>query len=197
MNVDFWKQFASSADALEAAIARSDSVALSELTNNLAQYLAGFEPQLNLNIGGPDPFRLSILPLPGAEKVAESFLASGTPPDHWEVSVGIPEIDPIETVHVKDENGESISVKYADLQAKVLPPQDGMVTIVFSLDGEFETTGPHAHLYHAVARNLVSAILGGRPRELAKVVLLPRSQTGDLLPLQQLRQQWIDTIGNS
>ena len=72
----------------------------------------------------------------------------------------------------------------------------GMVTIVFSLDTDFDPSGPRAHLYQAVAEYVVFTVLGGWPQELAKAVLLPRCQTGNLLPLEQLRQQWVDIVGS-
>lgn len=104
------------------------------------------------------------------------------------------DVDPIESVEVQDENGDSMSVKYAELAAKVLPPQQGRVTIVVSLNREFDGSGTLAHLYQAVAENVVFNVLGGWPPELEKAVLLPRSQTGKLPSLDQLRQQWIDVV---
>ncbi|MEZ6043851.1 MAG: hypothetical protein R3C20_25420, partial [Planctomycetaceae bacterium] len=73
MQADFWNTLAKRANEIEAAINANDSAALSELVNDVAECLSGIEPGLNLNIGGPDPFHLAIIPLPGAEQVAETF----------------------------------------------------------------------------------------------------------------------------
>jgi hypothetical protein len=194
MQTAFWKIFADQTDALEAAIRGNDAVLLSELVNELAACLARIDFRLNVNIGFQDPFRLAILSLPGAEHIAQSFIENAKVPTNWEFVAGIPEIDPVQSVRVEDEDGDMLSVKYADLDAKVLPPRDGLVTIVVSLDADFETSGPRAHLFQAVAENVVFTVLGGWPPELAKAVLLPRSRTGKLLPLMQLRQQWLDVV---
>lgn len=83
MQANFWSEFAKRADAIESVMLESDGPAFFQLTNELADCLLAIEPRLNLNIGGPDPFHLAIIPLPGAERVAESFVGNGTPPDNW------------------------------------------------------------------------------------------------------------------
>jgi hypothetical protein len=69
-----------------------------------------------------------------------------------------------------------------------------LVSIIFSLDTDFDPSGPRSHLFQAVAEHVVFTVLGGWPPELEKAVLLPRSQTGPLRPLEQLRQQWLDVV---
>ena len=196
MSDDFWKRFADRTDALETAMTDNNAAAFSDLVNELAECLGTIDSRLNINIGGPDPFRLTILSLPGAEHIASAFIDGVTMPEHWEVTTRLPELDPVESIHVEDDTGDRLSVRYADLDARVLPPKEGLVTIIFSLDADFEPSGPRAHLFQAVAENVVFTILGGWPPELAKAVLVPRSQTGSLLPLEQLRQQWIDVVCN-
>ncbi|MCA9175135.1 MAG: hypothetical protein KDB14_11685 [Planctomycetales bacterium] len=195
MSNSFWTLFAGKATALESAIADDDAETLVEITDELARVLVAENPQLNLNIGGRDPFRMSILPLPGAERLAYQFVGSAPRIVNWEILAGMPEYVPLEIVHVIDEHGLSLEIRHDQLDAKVLPPKDGLATIVLSLDLEFDATGPESHLYNAVAENVIFTVLGGWPHELSKVVLLPRGQTGPLLSLETLRNQWLRVVG--
>lgn len=190
MSTRFWSIFADNIAALESAIVVNDAETLSEITNELATALIAEDPQLNLNIGGRDPFRMSILPLPGAEQLADNFVGNAPQVENWEILAGLPEYDPLESVHVTDDDGLSLEIRYDQLDAMVLPPKDGLATIVLSLDLEFDPAGPESHLYYAVAENVIFTVLGGWPRELSHVLLLPRDKTGALLPLETLRNQW-------
>lgn len=194
MNADFWNEFAQRAGALESALRNRDAETLAELADELSRCIADIDGRLNINIGGPDPFRLGILPLPGAEAAAEAFVQDHSAPTYWEVFVGLPQWDPLDEVRVEDDGGESLTVSYSDVEAKVLPPQDGSVTIVLSLDDEFDLSGPRGHLYQAAAENIVSTLLGGWPPELRQVVLLPRAKTGRLPALESIRQQWLEAV---
>lgn len=194
MSTRFWSIFADNTAALESAIVVNDAETLFEITNELAKALVAENPQLNLNIGGRDPFRMSILPLPGGEQLASEFVGNAPQVESWEILAGLPEYDPLESVHVTDDDGLSLEIRYDQLDAMVLPPRDGLATIVLSLDLEFDPTGAESHLYNAVAENVIFTVLGGWPQELSHVVLLPRAKTGALLPLETLRNQWLDVV---
>lgn len=194
MSTRFWRIFADKTAALESAIVVNDAETLFEITHELAKALVAENPQLNLNIGGRDPFRMSILPLPGAEQLANKFVGNAPHVENWEILAGLPEYDPLESVHVTDDDGLSLEIRYDQLDAMVLPPRDGLATIVLSLNLEFDPAGPASHLYHAVAENVIFTVLGGWPQELSHVVLLPRAKTGALLPLETLRNQWLDVV---
>ena len=189
----FWNLFADQSLALTSVIEAGDADTLSAIVDQLASKLVTEHPELNLNIGG-DPPRLSILSLPGAETLAEQFVENAPEIPGWLVAAQLSSYDPLESVHVSDDSGGALDVRYADLDATVLPPKDGGVTVVLSLDSDFDANGPESHLYHAVAENVVFTILGGWPPALSKVVLLPRSQTGKLEPLDTLRRQWIEVV---
>ncbi|TWT67377.1 hypothetical protein [Allorhodopirellula solitaria] len=190
----FWTLFADQALALAAAIEEGDAHSLSGIVDQLATKLVAEHPELNLNIGG-DPPRLSILSLPGAETLAEKFVEDAPEISGWLIATQLPSYDPLESVHVSDDSGGALDVRYADLDATVLPLRDDGVTVVLSLDSHFDPVGPESHLYYAVAENVVFTILGGWPHALSKVVLLPRSQTGKLRPLDTLRHQWVEVVG--
>ena len=93
-----------------------------------------------LMIGGRDPFRLSILSLPGAEECANQFVSGAPHISNWQISAGIPEYDPLKSVHVTDDEGRSLTICYDDLDVEVLPLINGHSTIVLSLDSDFD---PH------------------------------------------------------
>jgi|GEM_PF-3237076 hypothetical protein len=190
----FWSLFADKVMALESAMAADDADALSAIVNQLATRLVAEHPELNLNIGG-DPPRLSILSLPGAEELAERFVAHAPQLKNWQILAALPSHDPLESVYVSDDLGDSLEIRYADLDGQVLPPKDNLVTIVLSLDADFDPHGPLSHLYQAIAENVIFTVLGGWPQLLSKVVLLPRAQTGKLMPLETLRSQWLDVVG--
>lgn len=76
MSTRFWSIFADNTAALESAIVVNDAETLFEITNELAKALVAENPQLKLNIGGRDPFRMSILFLPGAEQLANKFVGN-------------------------------------------------------------------------------------------------------------------------
>lgn len=192
----FWDLFADECHALASAIDSGDAETLSAIVDRLASTLVAEQPLLNLNIG-VDPPRLSILSLPGAETLAEQFVESAPEIAGWHIAAQLPSYDPLESVHVSDDSGESLDIQYADLQATVLPPKNNLVTVVLSLDTDFDPRGPQAHLYHAVAENVIFTVLGGWPQVLAKVVLLPRSQTGELQSIDTLRRQWIEVVGST
>ena len=194
MATEFWNLFTQRTAALEVAIRGDDAESLVGITNELAENLIAFNPQLNLMIGGRDPFRLSILSLPGAEECANQFVSGAPHISNWQISAGIPEYDPLKSVHVTDDEGRSLTISYADLDVKVLPIINGHSTIVLSLDSDFDPTGPKSHLYQAIAENVIFAVLGGWPLELSKVVMLPRTKTGKLQPLESLRNQWLALV---
>ncbi len=194
MQVDFWTEFAQRTDALELALREGDAPTLSRLVDELADCLSTIDERLNVNIYGPGPSRLGILPLPGAESAAELLVSNHCAPTHWEVAVGLPDFDQLDSVQVQDDSGDSLTILYADIEAKVLPPKNGSVTIVLSLDDDFDRSGPRGHLYQAAAENVVNTVLGGYPVELSRIMLLPRSKTGRLLPLDTMRQQWLDAL---
>ena len=195
MTYDFWNKFSTNTKAIESAMKGEDWTRLSEIVDELSECLQAVEPKLNLSVSGPKPYRLSILSLPGADEVADRFVATSNAPKKWDVRASLPEFDPNEEMSAEDEHGESLNVKYEELDGKVLPPVDGKVTIVFSLDAEFDPAGSRGHLYKAIAENVVFTVLGGWPPELEKAMLLPRSVTGQQFPLEQLRQQWINVCG--
>lgn len=200
MSGDFWKEFEQRRPAIEAALLGDDFSQLTQLVNELAEHLAAIDERLNVNIGGPDPFHLAILHQPGAEAAAVALVTGRRAPANWDVTIGTPTADPLEAIHVEDDSGETLTLRYADLEAKVLPPRGGTVTIVLSLDADFDPSGPRQHLYQAAAQNVINTILGGHPPQLSYAVLLPRSQSGRLLPLDSLRQQWLaamETIDHS
>jgi len=192
MTTDFWTTFSENAKAIESAIKDEKWARLSEIVDELSEALHAVEPRLNLSVSGPKPYRLSILSLPGAETVADEFVATANVPKKWDVCASLPEFDPVEEMSAEDSDGQSLIVSYEQLDGKVMPPVDGRATIVFSMDAEFDPNGPRGHLYRAIAENVVFSVLGGWPPELDKALLLPRSETKDLFPLDQLRQQWID-----
>lgn len=190
----FWSLFAERSGALASAIDAGDGDALTDIVDQLASKLVSEHSYLNLNIGG-DPPRLSILSLPGAESFAEQFVASAPQIPGWQITAQLPSCDPLESVQISDDSGATLDVRYADLEGSVLPPKYNDVTVVLSLDSDFDPNGPHAHLYHAVAENVIFTLLGGWPQALSKVVLLPRSQAGKLQAIDTLRQQWVDVVG--
>lgn len=197
MTDDFWNKFSANANALESAVKGEDWPKMSEIVDELSECLQAIEPKLNLSVSGPKPFRLSILSLPGAEEAAGQFVESAKAPKKWDVRASLPEFDPLEVMNAEDEHGETLNVRYEELDGKVLPPVDGKVTIAFSMDADFDPAGPRGHLYKAIAENVVFTVLGGWPPELEKAMLLPRSVTGQQLPLDQLRQQWTDVCGSN
>ena len=190
----FWSLFVENAAALESAIAADDADAFLAIVNESATTLVGERPELNLNIGGHPP-RLSILSLPGAEQLADQFVADAPKVKNWQIHSELPVHDPLQSIQVSDDAGGSLDIRYADLDGKVLLPKDELVTVVLSLDADFDPRGPQSHLYNAVAENVIFTVLGGWPQVLAKVVLLPRTQTGKLMPLETLRIQWLNVVG--
>jgi len=194
MRMNFWSLFSERIEALESAIVANDSKALSAIVNELATELLAHNPYLNLNVGG-DPFRLSILSLPGAEQLADDFVGNAPRFENWQILADLPAYDPLKTVRISDDMGESLNIQYADLDVRVLQAKDNLVTVILSLDREFDPTGAQSHLYNAVAENVIFTILGGWPNTLSKVVLLPRDQTGKLQSLDTLREQWLELVG--
>jgi hypothetical protein len=133
--------------------------------------------------------------LSGIEHTDQPGLVGNAPQvENWEILARLPAYDPLESVHVTDDDGLSLEIRYDQLDAMVLPPRDGLATIVLSLDLDFDPAGPKSHLYNAVAENVIFTVLGGWPQELSRVVLLPRAKTGALLPLETLRNQWLDVV---
>lgn len=154
----FWSLFAIKTEAPESAIVADDAGIFSGIVNELATTLVAAYPQFNLNIGS-DPLRLSILSLPGAERLAEQFVGNAPQIENWLIQAGIPAHEPLGSICVSDDTGASLDIPYADLDARVL-----------SLDTDFDPSGPQSHLYEAVAENEIFTVLGGWPQVLSNVV---------------------------
>ncbi|MFY9255502.1 MAG: hypothetical protein WAO83_18765 [Fuerstiella sp.] len=197
MSSKFWNEFAKRAETIEQALLNRDASVLSKLADDLQQQLWDVDKRLNINVSGPEPFQLGILPLPGAESAAGKFVSGQQAPRHWEVVVGLPELDDLESVLIQDDLGDTLEVQYSDVEVKVLPPTERGVSIVLSLLEDFDPEGSRKHLYQAAADNIVNTLLGGFPPELAQVLILPRSVTGRFSPAETLRQQWLDVTQQS
>ena len=190
----FWHEFSKRADAVVDALRACNGPQLARHAKDLGDVLACVDKRLSIHLYGPDPFRVGILPLPGAEDAARAFVANHYAPAPWLVEFGFIDSDPVEAILVADEDGNSLKVSYAALTCRVLPPRDGRLTVVFSQTDDFDPSGPLGHLYRAVSDQLIVNLLGGRPAEIEKAVLLPAERVGTLEPLDTLRKQWLEMV---
>lgn len=192
---NFWVEFNSRVPRLESALRNNDGETLTRLVDELAAHLFPFDHRLNLNVYGPNPFRIGILAMPGAEPIAEAFVEANSAPSNWSVDVGLPD-DDLKAVVVQDDFGASLRIAYGDLLSTVLVDKDGQATIVLALDHDFDPAGAQGHLYQAAADNVVTTLLGGSPSELKCSVLLPLSSVGPakMQPVHTLREQWLEAL---
>ena len=121
----FWHEFTQRADAIVDALRTDDGDRISRHAHALGEILGSIDNRLSIHLYGPEPLRVGILALPGAEDIARAFAVNHNAPAPWLVEVGFPDIDPIQAILVTDEDGNSLKVSYGDVTCRVLPPRDG------------------------------------------------------------------------
>ena len=200
MKTRFWQVFAHGRLRLQQAIQEQDHETWNEIVDELSVAIREVDQRLGISVQGPEPYRLWIRALPGAEsvaeRVAERVARTHQAPSEWQVIADASyESDPLQSVQLRDEDGRLLTLPYGKLGVRVLAPRDGLITIVMSCDAAFDPTGENAYMYQAAAEHVAVSILGMWPPQLARVVMVPVSESGMLAPLTTLRQQWL-TVSN-
>jgi len=195
----FWSWFVATEPELratfEAAIATKDYPTMQGVVERLGTESAKIGPHISLRLnGGKGMFTLAIQsPEPSAAESVTRLLATAPSLAAWKFVDRIE--SPAQNVIVRDEEGNELTVPYADVRFVMLPPkEDGSTSVMFGLDRDFDPRGEKGHLYQSVAREMIKNAFGATPPGMGSFALVPMSwlDRDATAPVSELAQRWRD-----
>lgn len=192
----FWSWFVATEPEMratfEGAIAEKDYPAMQGVVERLGDASAKIGPHISLRLnGGKGVFTLAIQsPEPSAAESVRRLLATAPSLATWKF---VDHIDtPAKNVIVRDEDGNELTVPYADVRFILLPPKDdGLTSVMFVLDRDFDPQGDQGHLYQSVAREMIKNAFGATPPGMGSFALVPASWLDqETAPVTELVQRW-------
>jgi hypothetical protein len=193
----FWSWFVAAEPelrhAFEAAIAAKDYPAMQTIVERLGDETAKVGPHIAVRLnGGKGSLMIAIQsPEPSAAESVRRLLAAAPTVPRWTFADAIQSAP--KNVLVRDGSGDELTVAYADVRFLLLPPKpDGSVSVMFTIDEEFDPKGDRGHLYQAVAQEILKSTFGAVPPGMGSFALVPASWMDDreLRPVSELAERW-------
>lgn len=198
----FWRWFERNATAMRAATkpdrAEPDLAALEAVVAVLYEALANIRPSLLVDVqtGSPE-LTLAVRGSPTDRALVDRILARAPRCAGWRIVAELP--NDLECVLARDESGLEVCVRYADLGfAFVGPASEETRTVLLVWNGDFDPTGPEAHLYDGAAQHAVMTLLGRVPPSV-RVEILPARMAPSVVtrPVLELPDAWAAAMKES
>jgi hypothetical protein len=195
----FWTWFAGKAAAIRTAFAKASSEkdypTLELLVNVIGEQVHAVDPRIaiRLNGGATGVLRLAITSAdPAAVPVARALLAAAPAIDGWTFGDAI--ASPAQNIIVRTASGDELVVAYRDVQFRLLPPKpDGSVSVIFTIQAEFDPKSERGALYQAAASEIIKHTFGGPPPGMGSFAFLPASWLDSpTRPVTELAAAWAE-----
>jgi hypothetical protein len=195
----FWTWFAGKAAAIRTAFGTASSAkdypTLELLVNVIGEQVHAIDPRIaiRLNGGGTGPLRLAITSAdPAALPIARALLAAAPAIDGWTFGEAID--SPAQNIIVRTADGHELVVAYRDVRFRLLPPKpDGSVSVMFTINAEFDPKSERGALYQAAASEIIKHTFGGPPPGMGSFALVPASWLDSpTRPVNELATAWAE-----
>jgi hypothetical protein len=197
----FWTWLAGESAAIRSAFAAAatakDYPALERLVNRIGEHVQAIDPRIaiRLNGGSDGALKLAITSAdPAAIPIARAVLAAAPAIAGWTF---VDAIDvPAQNIIVRTADGDELVVAYRDVRFRLLPPKpDGSVSVIFTIDAEFDPKSPRGALYQAAATEILKHAFGGPPPRMGTYAFVPASWVEPpTRPVSELASAWADQL---
>src|SRR5262245_47746914 len=193
----FWTWLAGESSAIRTEFAAAAGAkgypALERIVNRIGARVHAIDPRIaiRLNGGADGALKLAITSAdPEAIPIARALLAAAPEIAGWTFADAIDV--PAQNIIVRAADGDELVVRYCDVKFCLLPAKpDGSVSVIFTIDAEFDPKSDRGALYQAVASEIIKHTFGGPPPGMGSFALVPTSWVGSpTRPVSELAAAW-------